>query len=40
MPRAILEDIAGDVLRKSVPEVSRVTIDDPREHPDYVGDDH
>ena len=40
MPRAILEDIAGDVLRKSVPDVGRVSIDDPREHADYVDDGH
>jgi Fe-S cluster biogenesis protein NfuA len=40
MPRAFLEDVAADVLRKSVPGVARVSIDDPREHPGYVADAH
>jgi Fe-S cluster biogenesis protein NfuA len=35
MPRPLLEDIAGNMLRKTVPDVGRVTIDDPREHPGY-----
>jgi Fe-S cluster biogenesis protein NfuA len=36
MPRSLLEDVAGNVLRKAVPDLDRVTIDDPREHPGYV----
>lgn len=40
MPRDFLEQIALDVMRKSVPAVSGVSIDDPREHPDYVPSDH
>jgi Fe-S cluster biogenesis protein NfuA len=36
MPRPILEDIAANMLRRSVPEVQGVTVDDPRELPDYV----
>lgn len=40
MPRDFLEQIALDVLRKSVPAVASVSIDDPREHPDYVPKDH
>jgi len=40
MPRDFLEQIALDVLRKSVPAVAAVSIDDPREHPDYVPKDH
>ena len=40
MPRSILEDIAGDVLRRTVPEVASVSIDDPREDPDYVEEGH
>jgi Fe-S cluster biogenesis protein NfuA len=39
MPRAVLEDIAGGMLRRSVPEITRVSVDDPREHPDYVSPD-
>ena len=35
MPRPLLEDIAREMLRKSVPDVERVAIDDPREHPGY-----
>jgi len=40
MPRFILEDIVGDMVRKVVPDVAQVAIDDPREHPDYVSPDH
>jgi len=36
MPRPILEDIASNMLRRSVPEVQGVTVDDPRELPGYV----
>lgn len=39
MPRSLLEDIAGDVMRRSVPDLARVSVDDPREHPDYVAPD-
>jgi Fe-S cluster biogenesis protein NfuA len=31
MPRAILEDIATSVARRSVPGLARLSIDDPRE---------
>ena len=40
MPRDFLEQIALDVLRKTVPAVLAVSIDDPREHPDYVPQGH
>ena len=40
MPRSILEDIAGDVLRRTVPDVASVAIEDPREAPDYVDEGH
>ncbi len=36
MPRPLLEDIAREMLRKKVPDLERVAIDDPREHPGYV----
>lgn len=39
MPRALLEDIAGDMLRRQVPELAGLVIDDPREHPGYVSPD-
>jgi Fe-S cluster biogenesis protein NfuA len=40
MPRPFLEDVAADVLRKSVPGVAAVSIDDPREHPGYTAGSH
>jgi Fe-S cluster biogenesis protein NfuA len=40
MPREFLEQIALDMLRKQAPELAAVSIDDPREHPDYVPQDH
>lgn len=40
MPREFLEQIALDVLRKQVPAVGAVVIDDPREHPDFVMPEH
>jgi Fe-S cluster biogenesis protein NfuA len=32
MPRPILEDIAMSIVRRSVPGVAHLSIDDPREH--------
>ena len=40
MPRDFLEQIALDMLRKAVPAVVAVSIDDPREHPGYVPKGH
>ena len=40
MPRDFLEQIALDVLRRTASGVSSVSIDDPREHPDYVPKGH
>jgi len=40
LPRPMLEDIATSIMRRSVPEITGVSIDDPREHPDYVADAH
>jgi Fe-S cluster biogenesis protein NfuA len=40
MPREFLEQIALDMLGRSVPGVAAVTIDDPREHPGYVPKEH
>jgi Fe-S cluster biogenesis protein NfuA len=40
MPRELLEQIALDMLHRRLPAVTSVTIDDPREHPDYVPQDH
>jgi hypothetical protein len=36
MPRPFLEQVALDLVKRTVPEVVRVTIDDPREHPDFT----
>ena len=40
MPRDFLEQIALDMLKRAVPAVGAVSIDDPREHPDYVPKAH
>jgi Fe-S cluster biogenesis protein NfuA len=40
MPRDFLEQIALDVLKRNVSGVAAVSIDDPREHPDYVPSEH
>ena len=40
MPRDFLEQIALDILRRSAPAVSSVSIDDPREHAGYVPKEH
>ena len=40
MPREFLEQIALGMLRKQAPDVAAVTVDDPREHPDFVMPDH
>jgi Fe-S cluster biogenesis protein NfuA len=40
MPREFLEQIALDSLRRAVPGVGAVSIDDPREHPDFVMPEH
>jgi len=31
MPRPHLEQVAGNVLRRSLPDLQAVTVDDPRE---------
>jgi Fe-S cluster biogenesis protein NfuA len=40
MPRDFLEQIALDVVRRQVPDVVAVGIDDPRESPDWVAPEH
>ena len=40
MPREFLEQIVLDMVQQKVSAVSAVTIDDPREHPDWVAEDH
>jgi Fe-S cluster biogenesis protein NfuA len=40
LPRPMLEDIAAGIIRRTVPELATLSIDDPREHPDYVPDAH
>jgi Fe-S cluster biogenesis protein NfuA len=39
MPRPMLEDIAANMLRRSVPDLETVSIEDPREHADYESPD-
>jgi hypothetical protein len=36
MPRQFLEQVALDVFRRNGADAESVTIDDPREHPDFV----
>jgi Fe-S cluster biogenesis protein NfuA len=40
MPREFLEQIVLDMIKQKTSAVSAVTIDDPREHPDWVAEDH
>ena len=40
MPRDFLEQIALEMLKRKVPAVAAVSIDDPREHPGYVPKRH
>lgn len=40
LPRPMLEDIATGILQRTVPEVTVVTIEDPREDPDHVDGSH
>jgi Fe-S cluster biogenesis protein NfuA len=40
MPREFLEQIVLDMVKQKAPAVAAVTIDDPREHPDYVPSEH
>jgi hypothetical protein len=40
MPRPFLEHVALDVFRRNGAEADAVSIDDPREHPDFVMPDH
>jgi Fe-S cluster biogenesis protein NfuA len=40
MPREFLEQIVLDMVKQKAPAVAAVSIDDPREHPDWVPSDH
>ncbi len=40
MPREILEQITLDILQRGGAGIDAVTIDDPREHPDFVMPEH
>ncbi len=40
MPRPFLEHVALDVFRRNGATAEVVTIDDPREHPDFVTPEH
>lgn len=40
MPREFLEQIVLDMVKQKAPAVAAVTIEDPREHPDYVPSEH
>ena len=40
MPREFLEQIALDIFRRGGVEAEAVSVDDPREHPDFVMPDH
>jgi Fe-S cluster biogenesis protein NfuA len=36
LPKAMLESVATGMLQRSLPEITGISIDDPREHPGYV----
>jgi hypothetical protein len=40
MPRDFLEQIVLDMLKQKIPAVAAVSIDDPRERPDWVPSEH
>jgi hypothetical protein len=40
MPRPFLEQVALDIFRRNGVDADTVSIDDPREHPDFVMPDH
>ena len=40
MPRPFLEQVALDIFRRNGVETDTVSIDDPRERPDFVMPDH
>jgi Fe-S cluster biogenesis protein NfuA len=40
MPREFLEQIVLDMIQQKSRDVSVVKIDDPREHPGWVAEDH
>jgi hypothetical protein len=40
MPRDLLEQITLDILQRGGAGIDAVTIDDPREHPDFVMPEH
>lgn len=40
LPRAMLEGVATGMLQRSVPGVTGVAIDDPREGPGHAGEAH
>jgi Fe-S cluster biogenesis protein NfuA len=40
MPREFLEKVTFDLMRQSLPGLTNLTIDDPREHADYVPSAH
>jgi hypothetical protein len=40
MPRDILEQITLDILARAGTGIASVSIDDPREHPDFVMPEH
>jgi Fe-S cluster biogenesis protein NfuA len=40
LPRPLLEDISKGILQRSVPEITAVSIEDPREDPNFVPETH
>jgi Fe-S cluster biogenesis protein NfuA len=40
MPREFLEQIVLDMVKQKAPAVGAVSIDDPRERPGWVAEDH
>ena len=40
LPRPLLEEISTGILQRTVPEITSVSIEDPREDPNFVPDPH
>ena len=40
LPRELLEQVTLDIFQRGGTGVTAISIDDPREHPDFVASDH
>ena len=40
LPKAMLESLATGIVQRTLPGITGISIDDPREHPGYVSENH